>query len=46
MSRKFMISLLKREGFVIKASCPDISTLLAHPPADCRSRALAEIQAS
>ena len=26
MSRKFIISLRKREGFVIKASCPDIST--------------------
>lgn len=46
MSRKFIVSLSKREGFVIKASCPDISTLLTHPPADCRSSLLAEIQIS
>lgn len=46
MSRKFIISLFKRAGFVTKASCPDISPLLTHPPAGCWSTGLAWLQIS
>lgn len=46
MSRKFIISLLKREGSVTKASRPDTSLPSPIPPAGCWSSALAWLQLS